>query len=85
MLNRSLKGLRAALLFGTCLLTNGAMAQTTANSRPADATAETLPNRLVDDLRAAFGKHHARAVHVKGITLEGMFQRSEERRVGKEC
>ncbi len=78
MLNLSFKGLRAALLFSTCLLTNGAMAQTTTNSRPGDATAETLPNRLVDDLRAAFGKHHARAVHAKGIILEGMFQPSRE-------
>ena len=27
--------------------------------------------KLVDDMRAVFGKHHARAVHAKGIVLIG--------------
>ncbi len=31
------------------------------------------PQDLVDDLHAAFGVHHARAVHAKGILLEGTF------------
>jgi catalase len=29
--------------------------------------------RLVDDFHAAFGKHHARANHAKGVILEGSF------------
>lgn len=32
-----------------------------------------LPARLVDDLHFAFGDHHSRAVHAKGIVLEGIF------------
>ena len=31
------------------------------------------PAQLVDALHAAFGQHHARAVHAKGIILEGTF------------
>jgi len=31
------------------------------------------PAQLVDALHAAFGKHHARAVHTKGVILEGTF------------
>ncbi len=29
--------------------------------------------QLVDDFHAAFGKHHARANHAKGVILEGSF------------
>jgi catalase len=36
--------------------------------------------RLVDDLHAAFGKHHARAVHAKGVILEGNFAPTEAAR-----
>jgi catalase len=32
---------------------------------------------LVDDLHAAFGKHYARAVHAKGVILEGNFAPTE--------
>lgn len=32
------------------------------------------PALLVDSLHQAFGKHHARAVHSKGVLLEGEFQ-----------
>ncbi len=43
-----------------------------------NATAQTEgethdPGELVDALHTAFGKHHARAVHAKGIILEGEF------------
>jgi hypothetical protein len=31
--------------------------------------------QLVDDFHAAFGKHHARANHAKGVILEGSFDR----------
>lgn len=36
--------------------------------------------QLVDDLQLAFGKHHARAVHAKGIILQGEFVPSEAAR-----
>lgn len=36
--------------------------------------------QLVDDLRLAFGKHHARAVHAKGVILEGTFAPSDAAR-----
>lgn len=36
------------------------------------------PGEMVDALNAAFGKHHARAVHAKGIILEGTFKPSKE-------
>jgi catalase len=35
---------------------------------------------LVADLRAVFGKHHARAVHAKGLILEGTFAPAEAAR-----
>ena len=34
---------------------------------------ESSPKQLVDALHSAFGDHHARAVHAKGIILSGTF------------
>ena len=34
--------------------------------------------QLVDDFHAAFGKHHARANHAKGVILEGSFVPTED-------
>ncbi|MEI9994056.1 MAG: catalase [Rhizomicrobium sp.] len=42
-----------------------------------DAAKET-PLSMVEALHAAFGNHHARAVHTKGIVLEGTFTPSKE-------
>lgn len=39
--------------------------------RPADAAG--LPARLVQDFHDVFGEHHARAVHAKGVILQGGF------------
>jgi catalase len=36
------------------------------------------PIQMVDMFHSAFGSHHARAVHTKGIILEGSFTPSEE-------
>jgi catalase len=36
--------------------------------------------QLIDDLHLAFGNHHTRAVHAKGIILEGTFTPSEAAR-----
>ncbi len=41
-------------------------------------TSATLAGDLVNDLHAAFGDHHARAVHAKGVILEGAFQPTKE-------
>jgi catalase len=39
-----------------------------------------LPAQLVEDFHGAFGEHHARAVHTKGIILQGHFEPSAEAR-----
>ena len=44
------------------------------------ALAETpapTPDQLVDALNGVFGQHHARAVHAKGVILEGTFAPSD--------
>ena len=41
---------------------------------------ERLPARLVQDFHAAFGEHHARAVHTKGLILQGTYTPSAEAR-----
>ena len=37
-----------------------------------------LPAQLVQDFHAAFGEHHARAVHTKGLILQGTYTPSAE-------
>ncbi len=37
------------------------------------ALPKRLPAQLVQDLHGAFGEHHARAVHTKGVILQGSF------------
>jgi catalase len=46
------------------------------NAQPAGQTA--TPKQLVQALHTAFGEHHARAVHAKGIILEGEFTPAPE-------
>lgn len=49
-----------------------------------DAPEVVVPNQssldLVNALHAAFGEHHARAVHTKGVMLEGTFTPAKEAR-----
>ena len=45
----------------------------TATANAQDKPVETGRD-LVEDLHTAFGEHHARAVHAKGIILEGRFE-----------
>jgi catalase len=40
--------------------------------------AKETPESMVKALHAAFGEHHARAVHTKGVMLEGEFQPSPD-------
>src|SRR5512141_989051 len=59
--------LAIAMLFAT-LPTVSAVAETPAPT----------PDQLVDALNGVFGQHHARAVHAKGVILEGTFTPSAE-------
>ena len=43
--------------------------------------AHSTPAQQVEALHAAFGTHHARAVHAKGIILEGSFAPAPEARI----
>jgi catalase len=45
-----------------------------------DEFPERLPAQLVQDFHAAFGEHHARAVHTKGLILQGTYTPSAEAR-----
>lgn len=58
-------------------LRNGGIALTSiffsANLQAQTDDQKSSPADLVDALHAAFGTHHARAVHAKGIILEGIF------------
>ncbi len=52
---------------------------TSMNSITAQTTQQqSSPAQLVDALHSAFGNHHARAVHAKGIILEGIFTPAAE-------
>ena len=42
------------------------------------AAAQPAPQQMVDALHAAFGEHHARAVHAKGLMAEGSFEPSPQ-------
>ena len=66
MFNKKSSRLNAALLPLTAMLA----AASPAAAAPAD---DNLPAQLVDSLHSAFGEHHARAVHAKGIVLTGTF------------
>jgi catalase len=50
-------------------VTTSAVASADQGTPPAHAS----PAQLVDALHSAFGQHHARAVHTKGLILEGSF------------
>lgn len=56
-------------------LATGANAQTAASEPLCDS-----PQQMVDALHSAFGAHHARAVHAKGVLLTGTFTPSAEAR-----
>lgn len=64
---------KQAKILPIALLLSGAMtipASVHAESKPG---ATEPPAQFVDDFRSAFGTHHARAVHAKGVILEGTF------------
>lgn len=49
-----------------------------AQTRPPLAAGKESPQDLVDALHSAFGEHHDRAVHTKGVMAEGTFVPSSE-------
>jgi catalase len=59
----------SALFRTTCLTAAIALAASLAQAEPPRET----PQSLVQALHTAFGKHHARAVHTKGLVFEGSF------------
>lgn len=50
------------------------MSQKVVTGQHAGAKQRSTPSQLVEALHAAFGDHHARAVHAKGIILHGVLQ-----------
>ena len=44
-------------------------------SNAQQSTGKASPGDMVDALHSAFGDHHSRAVHAKGIILEGTFKK----------
>lgn len=54
------------------------LAAGTTQQLDAQNTQPATPVQLVEALHSAFGEHHARAVHAKGIILEGAFTPAEE-------
>ena len=69
-------------LFGKARLATLACAFTALsapNARAQDMTpAQASPLDMVNALHTAFGEHHARAVHTKGVMLEGTFSPAPE-------
>ena len=70
-------------------MTTAALTKLAANTKPAAATRRLPPpppppplsltgQEMVDALHTAFGDHHSRAVHAKGIMAEGTFQPAPE-------
>jgi catalase len=66
----------SALIAATCTGT----VRSAETSAKAPAAPHQSPAQMVDALHSAFGQHHARAVHAKGILLEGVFVPSPEAR-----
>ena len=64
-----------SLYCGAALITLATISRTHAQSAPKET-----PLSMVNALHGAFGEHHARAVHTKGVMLEGTFEPATEAR-----
>jgi len=53
-------------------------ASLSANAQTEQAPPKRLPAQLVEDVHGAFGDHHARAIHTKGVILRGHFEPSRD-------
>jgi catalase len=58
----------------TACVTVGILCAAAYHSTAQNIGQSSTPGQLVDALHAAFGEHHARAVHAKGIILKGTFK-----------
>ena len=63
--------LRSCVL--TCILVPALFGPSAIADDAPSVAGDNLPAELVSDLHAAFGEHHARAVHAKGLILRGSF------------
>ena len=54
------------------------MSMVAAPPEPAAAVSQPAPQQMVDALYSAFGDHHSRAVHAKGVMAVGTFEPSAE-------
>ena len=63
------------------LLVSGTIACASTFTASAVEPARESPAQLVGALHSAFGEHHARAVHAKGVILEGKFTPTSEARM----
>src|SRR5689334_24476765 len=61
----------------TALATIGISAATLAQE-PTLTPPKASPLDMVNALHTAFGEHHARAVHTKGVMLDGVFMPSKD-------
>ncbi len=69
--NTILAGLTVTAIAAGTIASGYASADTSADKKP--ETLKSSPKDLVDALHTAFGDHHSRAVHAKGIILSGEF------------
>lgn len=72
--------IRTLLLVATMVAASTSLPARAQTVTAAAPPARQTPQDLVDALHAAFGEHHARAVHAKGILLEGTFTPSAKAR-----
>jgi len=71
VLRFAVRGVAAvAIACGASIL---ALAQDAALQPSQSASVKTTPDQMIDDLHQAFGAHHDRAVHTKGIIFLGSF------------
>src|SRR3569833_653416 len=65
--------MNTANLYKMVLLSGVVAAVSTCGLQAQTPGQSSSPSQLVAALQSAFGEHHARAVHAKGIILEGKF------------
>jgi catalase len=75
-MNTRRKLLHTTLCFAPLLLSMAGVISYADAAEPTPTAA--TPAQMVDALRTAFGTHHARAVHAKGVIMEGSFTPSPD-------
>src|ERR1700712_3845829 len=73
LLSIKTKRMNTAILFSRLSLFAMAMTAGAIRSDAQSVGQKSTPGQLVDALHTAFGDNHSRAVHAKGIILEGEF------------